>query len=169
MTRYDYHLLATHDARLETVLADMRRLRRYGVTDWERTAGAAGWNEVVRYAREVRETLGVDDVMVEVLREAQRIKAATVSLPPHFLNEISAALDQHRWAAAYRTAALEVLTGAQRFLHSRRLRWRNLVSLLNTFYRSMKLTSRRRVRVISLVRRALGFFSAAKVDGRNLL
>ena len=168
MTWYDHHLLATHDARLETVLAEMQRLRRYGVTDWERTAGAAGWNEVVRYAREVRDALGVDDVMLEVLRETQRIKAATVSLPPHFLNEISAALDQHRWSVAYRSAALEVLSGAQRFLLSRRLRWRNLVSLLNTFYRSMKLTSPRRVRVKSVVRRALGFFSASKVDGRNL-
>lgn len=69
---------------------------------------------------------------------------------------------------AYRSAALEVLSGAQRFLLSRRLRWRNLVSLLNTFYRSMKLTAPRRVRVMSVVRRALGFFSAAKVDGRNL-
>jgi hypothetical protein len=168
VTWYDYHLLAAHDARLETVLAEMQRLRRYGVTDWERTAGAAGWNEVVRYAREVRDALGVDDIMLEVLREAQRIKAATVSLPPHFLNEISAALDQYRWAVAYRSAALEVLSGAQRFLLSRRLRWRNLVSLLNTFYRSMKLTAPRRVRVMSVVRRALGFFSAAKVDGRNL-
>lgn len=64
MTWYDYHLLAAHDARLETVLAEMQRLRRYGVTDWERTAGAAGWNEVVRYAREVRDALGVDDIML---------------------------------------------------------------------------------------------------------
>ncbi len=149
-------------------MAEMRQLRRYGVAERERMAGAAGWNEVVRYAREVRDMLGVDDAMLEVLREVQRIKAATVSLPPHFLNEISTALEQHRWQTAYRTATLELLTGCRRFLLSRRLRWRNLVSLLDTFYRSVKLRPPRRVRSISLVRRALGFFSSAKVDGRNL-
>lgn len=148
-------------------MAEMRQLRRYGVSERERLAGAAGWNEVVRYAREIR-GLGLDDGMLEVLREVQRIKAATVSLPPHFLNEISASLEQQRWLAAYRTATLELLTGCRRFLLSRRLRWRNLLSLLDTFYRSVKLKPPRRIRSISLVRRALGFFSAAKVDGRNL-
>jgi len=148
-------------------MAEMRQLRRYGVSERERLAGAAGWNEVVRYAREIR-GLGLDDGMLEVLREVQRIKAATVSLPPHFLNEISASLEQQRWLAAYRTATLELLSGCQRFLLSRRLRWRNLLSLLDTFYRSVKLKPPRRIRSISLFRRALGFFSAAKVDGRNL-
>lgn len=148
-------------------MAEMRQLRRYGVSERERLAGAAGWNEVVRYAREIR-GLGLEDGMLEVLREVQRIKAATVSLPPHFLNEISASLEQQRWLTAYRTATLELLTGCRRFLLSRRLRWRNLLSLLDTFYRSVKLNPPRRIRSISLVRRALGFFSAAKVDGRNL-
>ena len=167
MTWDNLHLLAVHDAGLDSVMAEMRQLRRYGVSERERLAGAAGWNEVVRHAREMR-GLGIDDTMLEVLREVQRIKSATVSLPPHFLNEISAALEQQRWLVAYRTATLELLTGCQRFLLSRRLRLRNLVSLLDTFYRSVRLRPPRRVRSISLVRRALGFFSAAKVDGRNL-
>ena len=87
-------------------MAEMRQLRRYGVSERERLAGAAGWNEVVRHAREMR-GLGIDDTMLEVLREVQRIKGATVSLPPHFLNEIISALGQHHWQAAYRTAALQ--------------------------------------------------------------
>ena len=148
-------------------MAEMRQLRRYGLSERERLAGAAGWNEVVRHAREMR-GLGIDDTMLEVLREVQRIKAATVSLPPHFLNEISAALEQQRFLAAYRAATLELLTGCRRILRSRRLPLRNLVSLLDTFYRSVKLRPPRRVPSISLVRRALGFFSAAKVAGRNL-
>ena len=147
-------------------MAEMHQLRRYGRSERERLAGAAGWNEVVRHAREIR-GLGLDDGMLEVLREVQRIKAATVSLPPHFLNEISVALEQQRWLAAYRTATLELLTGCRRFLLSRQLRLRNLISLLDTFYRPMKLKPPRWVRNISLVRRALGFFNAAKVDGRK--
>ena len=112
--------------------------------------------------------LDIDDTMLEVLREVQRIKAATVSRPPHFLNEISAALEQQRWLAAYLTATLELLNNCRRFLLSRRLRLHNLISLLDTFCRSVRLRPPRRVRSITLVCRALGYFSAAKVDGRNL-
>jgi hypothetical protein len=148
-------------------MAEMQRLRRYGLSERERLAGAAGWNEVVRHAREMR-GLGINEGMLEVLREVQRIKVATVSLPPAFLNEICTALEKQRWAVAYRAATLELLTGCQRLLQSRRLRLRNLVSLLDTFYRSVKLKPPRSVSGIFLVRRALGFFSAAKVDGRNL-
>lgn len=108
-------------------MAEMQRLRRYGLSERERLAGAAGWNEVVRHAREMR-GLGINDGMLEVLREVQRIKTATVSLPPAFLNEICAALEKQRWAVAYRAATLELLTGCQRLLQSRRLRLRNLVS-----------------------------------------
>ena len=161
------HLLAANDARLDSVMAEMQRLRRHGLSERERLAGAAGWNEVVRHAREMR-GLGINDGMLEVLREVQRIKTATVSLPPAFLNEICAALEKQRWAAAYRAATLELLTGCQRFLQSRRLRLRNLVNVLDTFRRSVKLRPPRSVCIVSLVRRALGFFSAAKVDGRNL-
>lgn len=175
------HLLAAHDARLDDALAAVREQRRSGATEMLRMAADGVWRDIdeLRRVRDqvseldrARRALSEFSVLDQVRRIAEfdpwHQVMAVIRRAPGVHNEILAALELHRHQASYRKTLLEQLSAY----------WRNPARAsigaryLTPWFQALQVVRRtippRWIRSISFVRRALGFFGAAKVDGRNL-
>jgi hypothetical protein len=175
------HLLAAHDARLDDALAAVREQRRSGATEMLRMAADGVWRDIAELRRvrdqateldRVREALSEFSVVEQIRRmvalDPWHQIMAVVRRAPGVHNEILAALELHRHQASYRKTLLEQLSAY----------WRNPARAsvgaryLTPWFQALRVVKRtippRWIRSISFVRRALGFFGAAKVDGRNL-